>query len=288
MAFSSVNMDSLTRAMQGTAFGAAERCVPFVTNQFSGLTISDGQSAFEDLRQETLDARGQYSSTEDEMDWEPSGPAILFDFNTVRKINPFADTPAVSKPFDPFNGKGTELYSSMFDAKPFNPFEVKREADNSVMSVAKINPFAQPAASTCSLSVDMDIDEWSLTDQKPVKTQRSSNKQRGNNRNGKPGNRGNNKGNNNTTRNSNGGSNGTSHPHKGRRANGPNGAANKRKPAGGPVAMLGNHKVTVPSGPRQDQDGSRRETRPRGKNNNNNNKSSGRRSQGNKNRNQRR
>ncbi|KAK6849106.1 hypothetical protein PG995_012939 [Apiospora arundinis] len=70
MAFTSATDLSLALAMGGTAVGAAERCVPFLSKNLTGMTISDGQDAFEDLQQEIQEARQSPYSSDDDMDWE--------------------------------------------------------------------------------------------------------------------------------------------------------------------------------------------------------------------------
>ncbi|KAK6833175.1 hypothetical protein PG987_007869 [Apiospora arundinis] len=254
MAFTSATDLSLALAMGGTAVGAAERCVPFLSKNLTGMTISDGQDAFEDLQQEIQEARQSPYSSDDDMDWE---------------VNPFADASTVAKPANPFEGAGAAN-------KPVNPFL----------------PSPEPAA-TC-LPASMDIDEWSITDHNLAKKQRLALKrqQRCQGKSGNDGNN-HNAGPKGASAKHIGGRapeprNCASARSNGGRANNnkykSSGAANKPN-GGGAVGFLGNHQVTKAPAAHQNHDGSGQETRRGGNHKNNNSR---RRSQGNKNRNNQR
>ncbi|KAK8058486.1 hypothetical protein PG994_008934 [Apiospora phragmitis] len=221
MAFSSANVESLTMGMQGVAVGAADRCIPFLANEVTGLNIKDPQDAFDDLLMENLARRSP--SLGNEMDWEETHTINHYETSpiptTTAKVNPFLDAKAVAKPVNPFGD---------------------------VAAVKPVNPFLVPAASR--LPEAMDIDDWSIntddqTNNFANNKARLAHKRnnRGNQRNNQ---RQSNSGNGNTTRSHNGGSNGTSNKHNG----------------GGVVGFLDNHTITKAFGSQHNKE-SRSETR---------------------------
>ncbi|KAK8035233.1 hypothetical protein PG993_010228 [Apiospora rasikravindrae] len=191
MAFSSANVDSLTMGMQGVAVGAADRCIPFLTNELTGISIKDSQDAYEDLQLENLAHRSPY--LDDQMDWEETQTQVINtpDLSpTPAKVNPFLDTKVAAKPYNPFENVKPVIYD----------FEL-----------------AAPR-----LPEEMDIDEWSINhddhndtvnnynnDNNKARVARKRNN-RGNQRNNQRQGKGN------TTRSNNGGSNGTSNKSQGR------------------------------------------------------------------------
>lgn len=177
MAFSSVNIESISMSLEGVVVGVADRCVPFLTNNLTGMSIVDPQDAFDELHEEQVASR--YC---DDMDWEETSQ-VTIPFIPA-KFNPFLGAEAASKPVNPFvTAKVNPCLDAKAVSKPANP----------------VNPFlSQPAVS--SLPVEMDIDEWSINDQTNANAQPARKRD---NRNNQP--------NNQRQSNGRGNSNSTSH-----------------------------------------------------------------------------
>ncbi|KAK7967194.1 uncharacterized protein PG986_001471 [Apiospora aurea] len=191
MSFSSANIESLTMGMQGVAVAAADRCIPFLTNELTGISIDDPQDAYEDLHLENLARRSP--SLNDEMEWEETQAQtiVMTDLSstpTTAKVNPFMDSKVVAKPYNPFENVKPVIYD----------FEL-----------------AAPR-----LPEAMDIDEWSINhdDQNNYNNNNNNNEARLARKRNNRGNQRNNQrqGKGNTTRSNNGGSNGTSNQSHGR------------------------------------------------------------------------
>ncbi|KAK8065871.1 hypothetical protein PG997_012618 [Apiospora hydei] len=188
MSFSSTNIESLTMGMQGVAVAAADRCIPFLTNELTGISINDPQDAYEELHLANLARRSP--SLNDEMEWEETQALTIVTPDlpstpTTAKVNPFLDSKVVAKPYNPFENVKPVIYD----------FEL-----------------AAPR-----LPEAMDIDEWSINHD-DQNNYNNNNKARLARKRNNRGNQRNNQrqGKGNTTRSNNGGSNGTSNQSHGR------------------------------------------------------------------------
>ncbi|KAK7934711.1 hypothetical protein PG985_000206 [Apiospora marii] len=183
MAFSSANIESISMGLSGVAVGAADRCVPFLNKELTGMSIADSQDAFEELREEQVASRSS-----DAMDWELTSEYVVPIIPA--KVNPFLGAKAASQPIKPVvTAKVNPFLDAPAVSKPVNPF------------------LSQPAAS--NLPVEMDIDEWSINDQTNTNanTQPARNNKRNNQRQSK--------GRGKATKSNKGGSNNASQKHKG-------------------------------------------------------------------------